>query len=177
MFSVIQGTCFVNLGNIRSEILAWLTSILDCATAWHDPYLTTTPATPYAVLQLRRVEREGADEIRADGGPDEIRIVGTRLITVRVTVIGPDAFERLSAAQNSTSIPSLSAALGEGIRPAGDSGVIADDAGLGGTLELRLRVPFEAIDRPGEIERALVQVEVRRPDGGPGLGESIEFSR
>lgn len=166
----------MNLDSVRSEICDWLAAVLDCTTSWADP---AAPAgtLPYARLQLRRVDREGIDELRAEGGLDEVRVVGTRLLTVRVSVFGADAMDRLVSAQSATGIPSFRSALGGGLSPAGDGGVLFDDASQGAILELRFRMPFEAIDRPGEITRALVEVEVRRPDGSPGLTDSIEFSR
>lgn len=165
------------LSAIRTEILSWLSPLLDCPATWTDPTASGGAQPPYAVLQLRRVDRMGADELRPDGGPDEIRVVGSRLVTVRALAYGPDALDRLCGVQSSTSIPSIRGNLGGGLSLLGDSGVVSESDGSVASLELRFLVPFEALDRPGEITRALVDVEVRRPDGSPGLTDTVEFSR
>ena len=143
---------------------------------WLDPAVGSPPP-PYTTLLLTRVAREGQDEQRWDGGPDELRVLGSRLVTVHISATGADPLDRLVALQTALSLPSARAALPDGVTPVADEPVIAALTGESATLDITFRVPLEVLDAPGEITSAHIEGLIKRPDGAVAFTESIHFSR
>lgn len=163
---------------VRADILGWATPLLACNTAWVEDASSVQGAATFAILSIRNISREGADAIHEEGGPDEVTVTGSRLLTLRISVSGADAVDRLFELHCALSLPTQrEALLADSLAIIGDSGVNGDDTGTRATLDLNIRVPFERIDRPGEIRTAITLFEISRTDGGLALAESLTFTR
>ena len=168
----------MQISAVRAEIIGWATPILSCDTAWIEDASSVQGSATNAILQIRSLSREGADAVHEDGGIDEVTVAGSRLLTLRIVVTSADAFDRLLNLHAALSLPTQrEALLAAKLAIVADSGVSADDTGARASLDLHLRVPFELIDRPGEIRSANALFEIFRPDSSLALAESVTFTR
>lgn len=165
----------MELSAFRTHLQTWVSAQLSAPTAWVDP--AAPQPSPSTTLLVRRISREGQDEQRWEGGPDEVRVVGTRLITVRVLATGGAPIDRLATLQMALSLPSARAALDPALTPTWDGPIEAELSGEAASMEITFRVPVEVLDAPGEIRSADIEGTLRRPDGAVAATESLHFTR
>lgn len=169
----------MDLAALRPALLSWFSAAAGCPAHWAEaPPAIPLPA-PYASLLIAKVLRVGQDELRPeDAPPDEVKVVGHRQLTLRAEVVGlaSGALDRLCAAQDALARPTCIELLST------VGAAVLDDAGIDvsfpedrARMDIRLLVPSEVLDHPGQIEQAGVEITIRRADGTPALIHNLQL--